>query len=485
MPEGPELYLSALFINRICENLSFSGKIRRNPVHKSADIVWDEPEYTIRAQSRGKELKLNLFAAPQDVTSNKAGKQLELKSTSIHFTFGMSGKFEFTPANELLKHSHLTFFTKNEPKMALSFVDYRRFGRWFQDSSWSADRGPCIIQEYDVFVKYIADNLHNVAFNKPICEVLLNQKFFNGIGNYLRAEILYRCEIPPFQQAKSVLKLQENGTEIKQEYKDTGVTIKKELEEMSVKQQNTSGQDTQKASKRKGQNGKCDESSDCKYLKVEKVEVEETKGMMNGDAAESFLATHFDSKAQQVLQLCHKVPLEVVELGSKKDSLSEMYSDESDSSYRNWLQCYYQPGMKNLADHNKRTIWFSGPPGPMVPKEQKSRKPKTKKSSSDSNAKKEKTRDDEDTGGAEKKEGRLTRRQLSSSSKLGKKSSKAQKVSAKKKEKSSETARQKAAKKSTVGAQSNSNLTLVENKKQKQSKDGSRITRSSLKGKVK
>lgn len=38
----------------------------------------------------------------------------------------------------------------------------------------------------------VLKNLDDKAFDKPICEALLNQKFFNGIGNYLRAEILYR-----------------------------------------------------------------------------------------------------------------------------------------------------------------------------------------------------------------------------------------------------------------------------------------------------
>lgn len=38
----------------------------------------------------------------------------------------------------------------------------------------------------------VLKNLEDRAFDKPICEVLLNQKYFNGIGNYLRAEILYR-----------------------------------------------------------------------------------------------------------------------------------------------------------------------------------------------------------------------------------------------------------------------------------------------------
>jgi formamidopyrimidine-DNA glycosylase len=33
------------------------------------------------------------------------------------------------------------------------------------------------------------------AFDSPICEVLLDQQYFNGIGNYLRAEILGRAGI--------------------------------------------------------------------------------------------------------------------------------------------------------------------------------------------------------------------------------------------------------------------------------------------------
>lgn len=42
------------------------------------------------------------------------------------------------------------------------------------------------------FRENVLSNLSDKAFNRPICEALLNQKYFNGIGNYLRAEILYR-----------------------------------------------------------------------------------------------------------------------------------------------------------------------------------------------------------------------------------------------------------------------------------------------------
>ena len=40
-------------------------------------------------------------------------------------------------------------------------------------------------------------NLADKVFDKPICEALLDQRFFNGIGNYLRAEILYRSAGKP------------------------------------------------------------------------------------------------------------------------------------------------------------------------------------------------------------------------------------------------------------------------------------------------
>ena len=43
------------------------------------------------------------------------------------------------------------------------------------------------------------------------------------------------------------------------------------------------------------------------------------------------------------------------------------------SAFNNWLQCYYKDGMQNLVDHNGRTMWFSGPAGPMKPTNSKSR----------------------------------------------------------------------------------------------------------------
>jgi endonuclease VIII-like 1 len=117
----------------------------------------------------------------------------------------MSGRFNLTPASELYKHSHLIFTSTEEPPRALSFVDARRFGSWRVFDGWGSGRGPDPMYEHDLFATNITNNLTHDVFNKPICEVMLNQQFFNGIGNYLRAEILYRAGVPPFVSAREAL----------------------------------------------------------------------------------------------------------------------------------------------------------------------------------------------------------------------------------------------------------------------------------------
>ena len=48
-------------------------------------------------------------------------------------------------------------------------------------------------------------------------------------------------------------------------------------------------------------------------------------------------------------------------------------SEKELSTFYDWLQCYMKDGMKNLVDHNGRTIWFWSDPGPMKPANSKSR----------------------------------------------------------------------------------------------------------------
>lgn len=209
MPEGPELHISSLYINDSVKDLIFAGKILKSEVSKNPSIDWDVPFYKITAESRGKEIKLWLeeYSTDEKIQSKK--------KMSILFRFGMSGCFKLTTADDIAKHSHLRFGTceilftttfscikfvnrfyttsSTEPMKVLSFVDFRRFGHWEVNADWGSDRGPCPILDYENFRQNVITNLEDSTFkNKAICEVLLNQRYFNGIGNYLRAEILYR-----------------------------------------------------------------------------------------------------------------------------------------------------------------------------------------------------------------------------------------------------------------------------------------------------
>ena len=53
-------------------------------------------------------------------------------------------------------------------------MDYRRFGNWTINGDWGSDRGPDTVVEYKEFRQNVLDNLKNPAFNKAICETLLN-----------------------------------------------------------------------------------------------------------------------------------------------------------------------------------------------------------------------------------------------------------------------------------------------------------------------
>ena len=191
MPELAELRLTADYINESAKDRIFTNIIK-NPVHKGADIKPPFTDFYITAESRGKEIILTLY---EKHTKEKR---------CLLMTMGMSGHFKFSRTGSEPKHSHLMFHTDNG--FTLSFVDVRRFGKWKWVNGWSSNRGPDPTKEFTEFCKHIYDaGFTNSVFNQPIHLVLMNQKYFNGIGNYLRAEILYRTNVHPMTQAKSAI----------------------------------------------------------------------------------------------------------------------------------------------------------------------------------------------------------------------------------------------------------------------------------------
>ncbi|XP_012496042.1 PREDICTED: endonuclease 8-like 1 [Propithecus coquereli] len=301
MPEGPELHLASHFVNEACRGLVFGGGVEKSSISRNPEVPFESSAYCISASARGKELRLTLSPLP--------GAQPPQEPLALVFRFGMSGSFQLVPRDELPPHAHLRFYTAPPgPRLALCFVDIRRFGRWDLGGKWQPGRGPCVLLEYEQFRENVLRNLVDKAFDRPICEALLDQRFFNGIGNYLRAEILFRLRIPPFEKARTVLE---------------ALQQRKPSPELTLSQ---------------------------------KIRAK----LQNPD----------------LLELCHSVPKEVVQLGGKGYGLES--GEEDFIAFRAWLRCYGVPGMSSLRDRHGRTIWFQGDPGPLAPKGRKSRHKKSK-----------------------------------------------------------------------------------------------------------
>lgn len=217
MPEGPELHLASLYVNKVCDGLRFGGGVEKSAVSKNSEVPFSCPEYTISAVSRGKEVKVILTPAAKGA-----------EEACVVFRFGMSGSFKLTTEEEIPKHAHLRFYTLEAPRQVLCFVDPRRFGSWEYNGTWQPERGPCVMMEYEKFRENVLKHFSDKPFDKPICEVMLNQKYFNGIGNYLRAEILFRLKIPPFMPARAVMESVKNQSQNEDLSLSKKVKIKKE-----------------------------------------------------------------------------------------------------------------------------------------------------------------------------------------------------------------------------------------------------------------
>ena len=204
MPEGPELYKAASFLNHIASQHIFKRvRLLKEPSHKHPLIPWTKPRFSLAGEARGKEIRITFteLSLKDEVKNDK----LIPETLNILLTFGMAGRFAMTKTDETRKHSLLMLDTTDDE--TFSFVDTRHFGRWILTDQWSppTKRGPSIITEYELFRKYLLSLLDKPVFDKPICEVMLDQRYFSSIGNYLRAEILYRLDIDPYCSARSVL----------------------------------------------------------------------------------------------------------------------------------------------------------------------------------------------------------------------------------------------------------------------------------------
>lgn len=192
MPELAEVLIMSEYINSVVKDKTFKSVNKSKVTKVKTDIKLSKKlkqGFKIEAESKGKGLTLKLYSDEEEIILSVA--------------MGMTGNWAMVPSNNIPKHSHLMFNTTDGNTLCL--VDVRRFAKWKigEDSK----RGPCPVKEHSEFRHKVmtAATKEVKAFDKPICEVLMDQKYFNGIGNYLRAEILYKAKVNPFMKASDAI----------------------------------------------------------------------------------------------------------------------------------------------------------------------------------------------------------------------------------------------------------------------------------------
>jgi len=207
MPEGP---LVSIMIDKISK---FEGSKLENVCINSGRYI---------RHSLPKNYKIFNKSLPSKIKKiNNKGKFVYFileNNWTIWITLGMTGHFLLRPLN----HTHYCFKTSN----GLFYIDdMRNFGTLsfykLNDSKCQLDTklnslGPDPIRsnikfkDFDKrFIEY-----KNKKPKEVIGELLMNQGFYSGIGNYLRSDILYDANICPLKELSKL-----TNTEIKNLYK--------------------------------------------------------------------------------------------------------------------------------------------------------------------------------------------------------------------------------------------------------------------------
>jgi endonuclease VIII-like 1 len=118
---------------------------------------------------------------------------------------GMSGNWKFVPTENWNDTRFVRMRLDTEDGWSLLLYGSYMGPKYKIGGFKGVKRGPDPTKQFDDFKSNILSNLNKKIFDKPICEVILNQEYFNGIGNYLRSTILYYLDINPFEDARTVI----------------------------------------------------------------------------------------------------------------------------------------------------------------------------------------------------------------------------------------------------------------------------------------
>jgi endonuclease-8 len=178
MPEGPEVKIVTDWLIKYC-----SGCIIRD----NSKFTEINTAVINRIHCKGKHIFFELFVNGV------------LKYLSSHLA--MTGRWTNT-RGEYTKAWMVLYNPIVKQDWVLYYDDKRNFGKIILISPQEyqiklSDIGPDLLSDVIDPKDWYTKIKNNRIKPKMICDFLLEQKYFSGIGNYLKSEILYICKIKP------------------------------------------------------------------------------------------------------------------------------------------------------------------------------------------------------------------------------------------------------------------------------------------------
>lgn len=209
MPEGPEVRiiadeLNSLLVGKQLLDISLNSGpyIKSNrPEYKTLRVDLDK----LKAILKGRDVRINFVRSKGKYIYVQLGLYKDGKCVGVRYIgnhLGMTGHWR----TDMGSHSHITISFGN-PAQQIYFDDSRRFGGFFiltQDEL--RDRlstlGVDILSD-----KFTYEAMHDALKKFPksrLGVILLDQEILSGIGNYLRADILYYARLDPARTVGSL-----------------------------------------------------------------------------------------------------------------------------------------------------------------------------------------------------------------------------------------------------------------------------------------
>jgi len=180
MPEAAEVRIMSEYVSQLSKDKKFIKLYYVQKGNQPFDANFDD--YYLDCDFYGKQIILFL----KGTTDIK-----------ISIFMGMSGNWTLVPTKTWNETKYTRLRLDREDGMSLLLYG-GYLGPKYKIGGFNTKRGFDIIKDFDKFKDNILNNLGNKIFEKSICEVLLDQRYFDGVGAYLCSEILGRLDYDPF-----------------------------------------------------------------------------------------------------------------------------------------------------------------------------------------------------------------------------------------------------------------------------------------------